>query len=254
MGKQGLIPEFEGVRTGVNTPGEQGLPPWDLYTVCVCLLSGYILVPLMLSNVLLLVNPFMDQAELMFVQQSVTLLTWLSIFGLLQWKYGHLRHYLGMTVTMPGRYYAWETMLLLIVSNGLTLALSLFWVLVEKLNPGLNLGAEPYADFSSPQLWVLAFFAVVVAPLQEELIFRGLVQSTFHKICSRAWSVIWTGLIFMMLHGTYMNNVKALAHVVVLGLCFGIWRERTRSLMPGMVAHLFNNGLATLIMMLPKGS
>lgn len=229
------------------------LPPWDFYTVCVCLLSGYILVPLMLSNVLLLVDPFMDKARQIFVEQSVTLLTWLSIFGVLQWKYGHLKRYVGLSFTRPKQYYLWETVMLLVVSNGLTLLLSLFWALLENLKPGLNLGSDPYADYSGSQLWVLAFFAVVIAPLLEELIFRGLVQSTLHKVCGRAGSIIWTGLIFMLLHGSYLNNVKALAHVVVLGLCFGLWRERTRSLAPGMFAHWFNNGLATLVMFFGKG-
>lgn len=248
MGKQGSITEFEPRPDDLISPDERALPPWDLYTVCVCLLSGYILIPLMLSNMLLLIDPFMDQAQQMFIEQSVTLLTWLSIFGVLQWRYGHLAKYIGLNFTKPRQYYLWETILLLVASNGLTLGLSLFWMLLEKLQPGLHLGADPYADFSGSQLWVLFFFAVIVAPLQEELIFRGLVQSTLHKACNRFWSVLWTGLVFLLLHGSYMHNIKAMAHVVVLGLCFGIWRERTRSLVPGMVAHGLNNGLATLMM------
>lgn len=239
-----------GRNEGLSSSPQQvsALPPWDLYTVCVCLLSGYLLVPLMLSNMLLLVDPFMDKAQQMFIEQSVTLLTWLSIFSVLHWRYGHLERYIGLAFTRSHRYYLWETVLLLVVSNGLTIALSLFWSLMEKMNPGLALGNDPYADFSGSQLLVLFFFAVIVAPLQEELIFRGLVQSTLHKTFNRLGSVVWTGLIFLLLHGSYMNNIKAMTHVVVLGLCFGIWRERTRSLLPGMVAHGLNNALATLIM------
>jgi membrane protease YdiL (CAAX protease family) len=248
LGKQGSITEFEAGPDDLISPDERALPPWDLYTVCVCLLSGYILIPLMLSNMLLLIDPFMDQAQQMFIEQSVTLLTWLSIFGVLQWRYGHLAKYIGLSFTKARQYYLWETTLLLVVSNGLTLGLSLFWMLLEKLQPELHLGADPYADFSGSRLWVLFFFAVIVAPLQEELIFRGLVQSTLHKVCNRFWSVLWTGLVFLLLHGSYMHNIKAMAHVVVLGLCFGIWRERTRSLVPGMVAHGLNNGLASLMM------
>ncbi len=249
MGKQGVVLELEAASNHFEqTPQGPPLPPWDLYTVCVCLLSGYILVPLLLSNVLLLIDPFMEKSQQLFVEQSVTLLTWLIIFGVLQWKYGQLNRYLGFALTRPRQYYLWETLLLLVASNGLTLVLSLFWMLLEKLKPGLQLGADPYADFSGSQLWVLAFFAVIVAPLLEEWIFRGLIQSTMHKFLSQAWSVIATGVIFMLLHASYLSNIKALAHVMVLGLCFGVWRERTNSLVPGMFAHWFNNGLATFLM------
>ncbi len=225
------------------------LPPWDLYTVCVCLLSGYILVPLLLSNVLLLIDPFMGPVRQMVLEQVVTLLTWLMIFGVLHWKYGRLHHYLGLSLTRPRQYYQWETMLLILLSSGLTLALSLFWVAVGTWWPGLNLGADPYAHFSGSQIWAMSLFAVFTAPFLEELIFRGLVQSTLHQRWGRVGSIFYTSLIFMLFHGSYLNSVKALTHVVVLGLCFALWRERTRSLIPGMAAHWFNNMLATVLML-----
>lgn len=225
------------------------LPPWDFYVVAASLLCGYVLVPMILSNALLLIDPFMESAQQFFVQQGVTLLTWLSIFISLQWRYGGLGLYFGLRLTRPLGYYAWQTILLIIVSGGLTLGLALFWKLLASFDPSLRLSnTVPYSDYGPSQFWVLAFFAVIMAPLLEELIFRGLVQSTFHKVCGRAGAIFWAGLVFMGMHANYFNDIKALAHVMVLGLSFGWWRERTQSLIPGIFAHWFNNGLATVIL------
>jgi membrane protease YdiL (CAAX protease family) len=224
-------------------------PPWDLYTVFVCLLSGYIFVPLLLSNVLLLIDPFMGSVRQMVLEQGVTLLTWVIIFAGLHWRYGQLPQYLGLSLTRPRQYYQWETILLILLSSGLTLALSLLWMAVELWWPTLNLGTDPYERFSRSQIWAMSFFAVFTAPLLEELIFRGLVQSTLHQRWGRLGSVFYSSLIFMLFHGNYLNNVKALTHVIVIGLCFAIWRERSQSLIPGIVAHWFNNFLATILML-----
>ena len=157
------------------------LPPWDLYTVVVCLLSGYILVPLLLSNALLLINPFLGEAEQLFAQQTVTLLTWATIFGLLQAKYGRFWDCLGLKPSGARHYYIWETILLILLSTTLTLGLNVFWNILEQQIPGLSLGSnDPYSSYSASQLAILAVFAVLMAPLLEEMIFRGFVQSTFH--------------------------------------------------------------------------
>jgi membrane protease YdiL (CAAX protease family) len=147
-------------------------------------------------------------------------------------------------------YYIWETIKLILLTSSLTLLLNQFWVFWEMRMPGLPLEKEqPYANYGSNELLVLTTFAILVAPVLEEVIFRGFVQSTFHKISPPARSVIFTCLVFLLLHGSYFDNIKALAHVLTLGLCFGIWRERTRSLVPGMVAHGINNGLASLVLL-----
>jgi membrane protease YdiL (CAAX protease family) len=226
------------------------LPPWDMYTVSVSLFSGYILVPLLVSNTIILINPFLEPANQLFVQQAATLLTWICIFVFLNWKYGSLWTYLGWDLSRPKQYYIWETLKLILLTCSFTLMLSGLWLFLEKRMPGLPLGADqPYANYSVGELIILTAFATLVAPVLEEVIFRGFVQSTFHKISPPVRSVIFTCLVFLLLHGSYFDNVKALAHVLVLGLCFGIWRERTQSLVPGMVGHLVNNGLASMMLL-----
>lgn len=227
-----------------TSPAPLPLPPWDMYTVSVALFTGYILVPLLFSNIMTLVNPFMELSTRLLVEQLVTLLTWVSIFAVLNWRYGRLRAYLGLRLTRPFRYYLWETVKLILLTIGLTLLLNLFWSVV-----GMKGDDNPYQNYGSADLAVLLTFAVLMAPVLEELIFRGLIQSTFHKISTPFRSVIFTSLVFLLLHGNYFSNIKALAQVLVLGLCFGFWRERTQSLVPSMAAHLLNNVMASILLL-----
>jgi membrane protease YdiL (CAAX protease family) len=224
------------------------LPPWDMYTVAVALFSGYILIPLLVSNVVTLINPFLEQSTELLVQQVTTVCSWGLIFSILQFRYGHLTQYLGLRVPQNMRYLIWETVKLLAVAVAVLIALSALWAFLQSQAPFWSQMEEPYANASQAELMILFVFAVFFAPLLEELIFRGLVQSTFHRISTPARSVIFTSLVFLMLHGSYFTNVRALASVFCLGVCFGIWRERTQSLLPGVIVHLINNILASMLM------
>ncbi len=226
------------------------LPPWDMYVVCVSLISGYILIPLLVSQMLLLWAPFCGDTVQMVVQQSTTLLTWITIFAVLRWRYGAIAQYLGLVLNRPLAYYGWEAVQLILLTTGLTLGLNVFWTVIAQLLPGWHPADKiPYTDYHSFRLLVLAGFAVLMAPFLEELIFRGLVQSTFYKKCQPLQAVFWATLVFLSLHGSYFGDIKALSHVLVLGLCLGFWRERTQSLVPGMLAHGFNNGLALFMLL-----
>lgn len=222
-----------------------------MYTVTVCLISGYILMPLLGANLLLLSVPLLPPAAQVFAQQGLTIVTWLVIFMLLRFRYGPLWNWLGLAWRRPLRYYAWETLKLLIVVSTLTLLLNQFWLLLEWLWPRIfHLEENPYAHYERKELLMLSVFAVLTAPLLEEVIFRGLVQTTFQKTVSSTRAVVLTCLVFLLFHGSYFDNLRALSHVLVLGLCLGFWRARTQSLWPGITVHLCNNVLASLVLLM----
>jgi membrane protease YdiL (CAAX protease family) len=219
-----------------------------MYTVAVSLFAGYILLPLLVSNIVLLLNPFLSRPMELLVQQLTTVFSWGLIFGILQLRYGGLAQYLGLRVPNNMRYFLWETIKLLVVTAGVLILLTALWALLQARGWSFSMG-EPYADASRAELLVLFSFAVIFAPVLEELIFRGLVQSTFYKVATPTAAVIFTSMVFLLLHGSYYTNLRALLSVLALGLCFGIWRERTQSLLPGIVVHLTNNILASLLML-----
>jgi membrane protease YdiL (CAAX protease family) len=233
---------------------EASLPPWDMYTVAVALGSGYILIPLLGANVLLLIYPFMSPSGELFAQQGLTLVTWVLIFSGLRLQYGPLVDWLGLRLHAPLRYYLWETIKLLLCTTAITLLLNQFWVLMGQLFPNWTPGLDnPYAHYARQELLMLSVFAVLVAPLLEEVIFRGLVQASFQKVASRRNAILLTCLVFLLFHSNYFDNIRALSLVLVLGLCFGLWRAKTQSIIPSMAAHLCNNLLASIVLLTHQG-
>jgi membrane protease YdiL (CAAX protease family) len=226
-------------------------PPWSIYTVLVALLCGYILVPLLIANVVLLVQPWLSPIDQLLIQQAVTLLTWVIILIILGWRFGWATTLdrLGLNFKKKWTYYGLETLRLMIVTTSLTLTFNYLWLYLSRTYPKWSPGAEPYSQYEMPELLALTIFAVMMAPLLEEVIFRGFVQSAMHRSFTPARSVLVTCLVFLLFHGSYFTNIKAISHVVVLGLCLGIWRERTGSLIPGMSVHLLNNVLASSILL-----
>lgn len=87
---------------------------------------------------------------------------------------------------------------------------------------------------------LLAVTASVVAPLCEEIAFRGYLQRTF-ALRHRPWvAVSLTAVLFAALH---LDPVRFPA-LLVLGLVFGWLAWRAGSTWPAVVAHAVNNGLA----------
>ena len=84
----------------------------------------------------------------------------------------------------------------------------------------------------------LVLFAVV-APVVEELTFRGVGQSLLGFL-GRWPSIVLVGVAFGLAHGL----VEALLVLVPFGMALAWLRDRTRSVLPGMVVHGVFNGLA----------
>jgi membrane protease YdiL (CAAX protease family) len=79
----------------------------------------------------------------------------------------------------------------------------------------------------------------VVAPVVEELTFRGLGQSLL--VFLGQWpSILLVGLAFGLAHGL----VEALLVLVPFGIALAWLRSRTDSVYPGMVVHALFNGVA----------
>lgn len=94
--------------------------------------------------------------------------------------------------------------------------------------------------------------AVLVAPILEESIFRGLVQSVMVETLGEAQRlsvVIAASLLFMMMHAdlAHWENWQALPGLLVLGLVLGWLYERSGSLWPGILVHLGFNAMNVLM-------
>ncbi|MGZ4337438.1 MAG: CPBP family intramembrane glutamic endopeptidase [Gaiellaceae bacterium] len=79
----------------------------------------------------------------------------------------------------------------------------------------------------------------VAAPIVEELTFRGVGQSLL-SFLGRWPSMILVGAAFGVAHGL----VEALLVLVPFGIALAWLRDRTKSVVPGMIVHALFNGIA----------
>ena len=85
----------------------------------------------------------------------------------------------------------------------------------------------------------------LIAPVVEELTFRGAGQSLL-LFLGRTPSILAVGVAFGLAHGL----VEALLVLVPFGIALAWLRDRTRSILPGMLVHGLFNGLALAISVL----
>jgi len=79
----------------------------------------------------------------------------------------------------------------------------------------------------------------LVAPFVEELTFRGAGQSLL-RFLGRAPSILLVGVAFGLAHGL----VEALLVLIPFGAALAWLRDRTESVVPGMLVHALFNGIA----------
>jgi len=90
----------------------------------------------------------------------------------------------------------------------------------------------------TPLLWLMGG---LLAPLLEELVFRGAVFSTFLRYCAPWVSVVLSASVFTAMHLSYQGYPAVLAYVWILGVWLGLLRLRSGSLWPCILTHGANN-------------
>lgn len=92
------------------------------------------------------------------------------------------------------------------------------------------------------QLAISLLLLAVLAPLVEELVFRGLVYGWIAGRWGTMLAFIVSSLAFAGAHWEPAHIVL----VLPLGLLFGWLRRRTDSLLPSLASHMVNNGFALI--------
>lgn len=107
-------------------------------------------------------------------------------------------------------------------------------------------------EFSLELLFLLIFSAVVMAPLLEELVFRGVLQTSLMRLMKgRRWpAMLITAAAFSAIHGTIVPTTGLLP-LFVLGLVFGYVYEHTGSLLTPILAHAVFNAMNIAIAIVP---
>ena len=100
------------------------------------------------------------------------------------------------------------------------------------------------------EISLLVFSAVILAPLWEELIFRGLLYGYLKSRMSVFTALLVSSLIF----SAYHLNAAALIPLLIVGIAAGYVYERTRSLYFAIFFHALFNASSMAFMFISAGS
>ncbi len=86
--------------------------------------------------------------------------------------------------------------------------------------------------------YLMAFFGVLIAPVLEELFFRGMLFPTLRRGLGTLLAVLLTAIAFASIHGAQLGYAWApILSIFVVGLALTIVRERTDSVAASVLTH-----------------
>jgi membrane protease YdiL (CAAX protease family) len=133
---------------------------------------------------------------------------------------------------------------------GMTLLMMLSYYVLSAVYAGLLDLSEPDqlpdslgVEQSTAALIAVCILVTVIAPIAEEVLFRGFMFGALRNWRGPIVSAVITGIVFGAIHagGT---EVEFLVPLALLGVFLALLRWRTGSLLPCMVVHAFNNSIA----------
>jgi membrane protease YdiL (CAAX protease family) len=97
---------------------------------------------------------------------------------------------------------------------------------------------------SSSAMWIFALFGIGVAPLFEEVIFRGFLFKVLWEIRGSKLAVPVTAILFALLHVPQLwGSWAGVALIFVVGYILSLVRDRSNSLIPSLIMHTSYNAM-----------
>ncbi len=105
----------------------------------------------------------------------------------------------------------------------------------------------PSADFSvdkasASAIILTILYLVVIAPLAEEIVFRGLILRTITPF-SKKGAIVLSAMLFALMH----KNIPQAVGAFGIGLIFAIVDTKANSIVPSIIMHSLNNLLPCLL-------
>jgi membrane protease YdiL (CAAX protease family) len=111
----------------------------------------------------------------------------------------------------------------------------------EQINPLMERSLDEMGVWMA--MWMV-LLAVVFAPVVEEVLFRGVLFQVLWQRTGRVWlSALASGFLFAVIHPQFLGGIVS---VTLLGVILAMVYAHTRSLLPCILIHALNNGMATL--------
>jgi sodium transport system permease protein len=122
------------------------------------------------------------------------------------------------------------------LTMALQTAVRQLYPLSEEMRRSLS---DVQAMFAAASGWQLVFVLALVPALCEELAFRGFILSGLRQR-NRPWrAIVWTAILFGLVHGVLQQSIIA----CMLGLVLGYLAVQTGSILPPILFHFAHNAL-----------
>lgn len=129
-------------------------------------------------------------------------------------------------------------MILYLILTTIVTALSMAFLTFVDYSQAQETG---FAELATQPEYVLAFISlVIIAPIAEEILFRGYLLGKLRKYAPLWVSVLITSALFALVH--FQWNVAIDVFVLSIVLCF--LRVVSGSLWPSILLHMMKNGIA----------
>lgn len=107
---------------------------------------------------------------------------------------------------------------------------------------GLEVAGLNYVLEHKPSVYAADIFgAIVLAPIGEELIYRGIVLRCSAKVSQR-FAIFFSAFIFGIMHGNPYQFVLGF----LIGIPLAIITIKTGSIVPAIICHMVNNAVASI--------
>ena len=123
----------------------------------------------------------------------------------------------------------------------LTFIYTVLWIGIFG-EPSINTDIGTYWESSSIDIALLFLLVAIVAPIVEELMFRGYILDAINRKHSDWTAIIWSSVLFGFLH--FLGGPFYIGSTFIGGIIYGWIRVRTGSLLPSIAGHMMWNIMA----------
>lgn len=177
-----------------------------------------------------------DTFYLVFVQLAAYIFL-IGFMSLLTRSRHHLSLPEAISWNAPSARHAWYAM-----AGGIVLALvsDVGDVVLSPWTPKSLPITEMFKD--RPSALLLAAFGILIAPLVEEIMFRGFLYPALARFTGMMPSIVITGALFALLHGAQLSFSWApLLLILIVGITLTTVRAKTNSVALCVIVHMTYN-------------
>jgi membrane protease YdiL (CAAX protease family) len=137
-----------------------------------------------------------------------------------------------------------------LMAFGLQILLGVLVVVLLGPDAAPEAGGLPPEVVEGPP-WSLILAAVVVAPVAEELYFRGFLLQGLWRSFGPRWAIGISAVVFGLFHfgGARLQAVLPMISATLIGVVLGYLFVRTRNLAVTVLAHALVNGVAVSLVL-----